>query len=95
LKFNQNFDNSETFFSNPIWLYDSSKTFYENYQSNNHFENVVYHISVKRQGNGIIIRLVLPITLLLLLAGLTFWAAHAIESMRLLLYYYQYQHYMW
>jgi len=32
-----------------------------------------YYLTISRQGNGVIVRLILPITILLLLSGLTFW----------------------
>jgi len=73
--FNQNYDGSETFTENPLWTYDSNS--YSTYLSSSGFLNAIYHLTVSRQGSGIVVRLVLPITLLILLAGLTFWAEYA------------------
>lgn len=67
-----NYDGSNTLFDNPIWEYDKST--FELYTSGSGFINAIYHIHFTRLGSGIIIRLVLPITLLLILAALTFWA---------------------
>ena len=74
LLFNQNVDGGDTFKSNPIWTYKSYS--YETYVSNSNIAYAVYNINVTRQGKGIIFRLVLPITFLLLLAGLTFWVLY-------------------
>eukprot|EP01034_Spumella_vulgaris_P036563 gene36563-45091_t len=80
ISLNQNYDNSSTFMSNPIWTYynntanPKATTTYDFYVSTSGFYNSIYHISVTRQGSGIVTRLVLPITLLLILSGLTFWA---------------------
>jgi hypothetical protein len=73
LSFNTNFDGSLTFMSNPIWTYDNSSTSYATYTSGSNFLNAIFHIAVTRKGSGIVIRLVLPITLLILLSSLTFW----------------------
>jgi hypothetical protein len=73
LTFSTNFDNSDTFKSNPIWTFDKSLTNYTTYPSGSKFLNAIFHIAVTRKGSGIVIRLVLPITLLILLSSLTFW----------------------
>lgn len=73
---NTNYDNSTTYTSNPEWTYDNSTTYYETYVSGSGFLNIIYHIYMKRQGSGIVVRLILPITLLLFLGGLTFWAEY-------------------
>jgi hypothetical protein len=77
LTFNQNYDGKETFSSNPLWTYEPTDTSNGYYVSSSGFWNVIYHIAVSRQGKGIIVRLILPITLLILLAGLTFWAEYS------------------
>ena len=76
LTLNQNYDGTKTFESNPIWTFDNSTTTYNLYLSSSGFLNAIYNISVKRQGNGIVIRLILPIALLIILGGLTFWAQY-------------------
>lgn len=77
LTFNTNFNGDYTFTANPIWTYDNSSSnsstvspsYYTTYVSSSGFLNSIYRIYVTRQGSGIVIRLVLPITLLLLLSG--------------------------
>lgn len=76
ISLNQNYDNSSTFMDNPEWTFDNSSTTYTNYVSSSGFYNVIYHIYMERQGAGIVVRLILPITLLLFLGGLTFWAEY-------------------
>jgi hypothetical protein len=76
LSFNQNYDGSFTFMENPLWTYEPSDTSSSTYLSSSGFLNSIYHVAVSRQGSGIVVRLVLPITLLILLAGLTFWAEY-------------------
>lgn len=73
LKFNENYDGSNTFTENPIWHYVT--TTWSNFEGNG-FTYALYQIQVKREGQGIVLRLVLPITLLLVLAGLTFWVTY-------------------
>ncbi len=73
-------DGSCSFGSNPIWTYDSQAT-----RCNVYYDavpiaiiwpaKVQYIIQVTRQGSGVIVRLIFPITLLLLLSALTFWIA--------------------
>jgi hypothetical protein len=75
LTYNQNYDKSYTFTSNPTWTYDNEST-YNVYISSSNFMNAIYHLTLTRQGSGIIVRLILPITMLILLAGLTFWAQY-------------------
>jgi hypothetical protein len=70
--YNSNYDGSKTLFDNPIWHYDN--TTFDLYTSSSGFINAIYHVHFTRIGSGIITRLVLPITLLLVLAALTFWA---------------------
>jgi hypothetical protein len=78
LSFNQNFDKSYTFLSNPSWEFVNSSTFlYQDlYTSSSNFVNCIFHLPIERISSGIVIRLVLPITLLLILSGLTFWAPY-------------------
>ena len=74
ISFNQNFDKTDTFTENPIWTYDNSSTNSETYVSSSGFLNAIHHLYVDRRGNGIVIRLILPIAMLIMLAGLTFWS---------------------
>jgi hypothetical protein len=74
LSLNQNYDKSYTFESNPIWEFDNSSSSYELYLSGSNYLNAIYHIHVSRHGSGIVVRLILPIALLTILGGLTFWA---------------------
>ena len=73
LIFNQYLDGTDTFKSNQIWTYESSR--YYSTTGNGYSYNV-YEINVNRQGGGIIVRLVLPIAFLLLLSTLTFWVLY-------------------
>jgi hypothetical protein len=77
LSFNENYDKSMTFLSNPNWAFDNSTTTYETYVSGSGFLNAIYHIGIQRKGSGIVLRLILPITLLCFLGGLTFWAEYS------------------
>ena len=72
LTLNQNYDKTNTFENNAVWSYVGST--YQTYVSGSNFLNAIYHIHVKRQGSGIVVRLILPIALLTILGGLTFWA---------------------
>jgi len=74
ITFNRNFDNTSTFKDNPIWTFDNASTYSTTYVSSSGFLNAIHHIYVDRQGSGIIMRLILPITMLIILGGLTFWA---------------------
>ncbi len=76
ISFNENFDGSKTFMVNPSWSYDEDTTSYSTYVSSSGFLNVIYHIGIQRKGSGIVLRLILPITLLCFLGGLTFWAQY-------------------
>lgn len=73
LKWNINYDGTATFKDNPIWSFESVS--WSNFEGNG-FTYALYQIVMKRQGQGIVLRLVLPITLLLLLAGMTFWVRY-------------------
>lgn len=72
--FNQNYDGSDTFKENPLWIYDNDGTTYDVYISSSGFTNAIYNIGMLRDGSGIVVRLILPATLLILLGGLTFWS---------------------
>ncbi len=74
LSLNQNYDQSYTFENNPLWTFDSNKTNHRTYLSSSSYINAIYHIHVNRRGSGIVVRLILPIALLTILGGLTFWA---------------------
>lgn len=70
LLYNTYFDGTDTFVVNPIWQWKD--TTYTTFQGNG-YSYALYQITVQRKGAGIVLRLVLPITLLLLLAAMTFW----------------------
>lgn len=70
LIFNANYDGRDTFKENPIWNFDSYS--YTTYVGNSYYY-WYYELNVSRRGDGIVLRLVLPITLLLCLGALTFW----------------------
>lgn len=73
LVFNYNYDGQPTFKENPIWNFDS--VWYTTYEGNA-YNYWYYVINVSRRGEGIVLRLVLPITLLLCLGALTFWIVY-------------------
>jgi hypothetical protein len=74
ISFNQNFDKSYTFQTNPLWEYQSDLTTYSQYTSPSNFLNVIYRIRVNRISQGIILRLILPIAMLIVVGGFVFWA---------------------
>jgi hypothetical protein len=76
LSFTENFDESYSFLSNPLWKFLPAETSFQNYISSSGFMNCIYHITVARQSLGVIIRLVFPILLFLYISGLTFWEEH-------------------
>lgn len=71
ISFSINDDGLYTFFLNSIWTYKSSV--YNLYTSEKNVLNSIYQINVKREGYGTSIRVVFPMMLTMLLAGLTFW----------------------
>ena len=74
ISYNTNYDNSYTFRTNPIWKDNNVSSTYGTYLSGSKFMNSIYRIHIQRKGKGVVIRLILPITLLCILGGLTFWA---------------------
>jgi hypothetical protein len=73
LTFNQNYDGSYPFLTNPFWGFQHDESSATQYLSSNGFLNNIYRIAITRKGVGIIVRLILPIALLIYLSGLTFW----------------------
>eukprot|EP01039_Chlorochromonas_danica_P002365 gene2365-2597_t len=71
--FNIDNEGTKSFLSNQLWSYE--KTTYYSYTANE-YHYVVYQIKLNREGTGIILRLVVPITMLILLAALSFWASY-------------------
>eukprot|EP00981_Chlorochromonas_danica_P012771 scaffold5387_cov251-Ochromonas_danica.AAC.21 len=71
--FNIDNEGTKSFLSNQLWSYE--KTTYYSYTAND-YHYVVYQIKLNREGTGIILRLVVPITMLILLAALSFWASY-------------------
>jgi hypothetical protein len=76
LSYNTNYDNSFTFRNNPIWQDNNVTSTSSTYLSGSRFLNVIYRIRIQRKGKGVVVRLILPITLLCILGGLTFWAEY-------------------
>ncbi len=74
ISLNQNFDKSYTFTTNPLWKYEPDLTTYSQYTSSSGYLNVIYRIRVSRISQGIILRLILPITMLIVVGGFVFWA---------------------
>ena len=69
ISLNSNFDGSFSFKQHSLWSYDAAGSSYGFYTSSSGYHNTVYHIRLERQGEGIILRLILPMTLLILLGG--------------------------
>jgi len=74
-------DDTCSFAHNAVWTWkenqDQCTVYYDPKSSTLVYPAYTqYLISVERQGNGTVVRLVLPITLLLLLSALTFWVAY-------------------
>lgn len=74
ISLNLNFDGTASFEQNSLWSYNADLSRYGFYYSSSGYHNTVYHIYLDRQGSGIITRLILPMTMLILLGGVTFWA---------------------
>lgn len=71
-------DGSCAFSHNPIWSWDTSldtcTVYYDEKASSSIWPAYTqYSVTVSRAGSGLIVRLVLPITFLLLLSAVTFW----------------------
>jgi len=68
-----------SFSTNPLWTWDQNGSTCNVYYDKKDMIWPAYtefSVRVNRQGSGLIVRLILPITLLLLLSGLTFWTAY-------------------
>ena len=74
ISYNQNYDGSYTFLSNPLWVHDRDSAKASFYVSSSGFKNAIFELPVKRVSNGVMLRLVLPITILTVLGGFTFWS---------------------
>ena len=74
ISYNQNYDGSYTFLSNPLWVHDRDSAVADFYVSSSGFKNAIFELPVKRVSNGVMLRLVLPITILTILGGFTFWS---------------------
>ena len=66
----------ENFKHNPMWNYDSSTAFeaLAVFSPIRAFTTATVQLKVSRRSSGVVVRLVLPIVLLVLLSGFTFWA---------------------
>lgn len=75
-------DKTCSFASNPLWIWKNEPSFqsctaYPDQKASQTYPAYVYYsVKIVRQGNGIIVRLVLPLMFLLLLSALTFWVAY-------------------
>lgn len=72
-------DGSCSFSQHPIWNYDRSQSscgvYYDNKVTGNGQVTMAYFtVNVSRNGRGIIVRLLVPLTLLMLVGALTFWS---------------------
>lgn len=81
-------DDKVSFKQNPVWYHDKNNYESEIYaldltieQSYPRFFDVgVVRIHIKREGDGILVRFALPILILILLAGVTFWAEYDVRT---------------
>jgi hypothetical protein len=69
------------FSQNPVWQWnensDSCTVYYDPKGNSPIWPSYAeFQLSISRQGDGLIVRLVLPITLLLILSALTFWITY-------------------
>lgn len=69
ISLNANYDKSFSFLENSLWTFDESKSSYGFYTSASGYHNTVFHLYLDREGAGIITRLILPMTMLILLGG--------------------------
>lgn len=75
-------DKTCSFASNPIWIWRNEPSFsactaYPDQKASLIYPAYVYYsIKIVRQGDGIVVRLVLPLMFLLLISVLTFWVAY-------------------
>lgn len=72
-------DDMTNFKANPLWTYSSYTTVvynpnYGSTKSGATKDTLFVYLNIQRQSSGIIYRLAVPIMLLLLLVGLTFWS---------------------
>lgn len=68
---------TQTFKANQVWGYDSTQCFIQTsvFSPIRAFDTATAEITVTRYSSGLMLRLVLPIALLCMLAGCTFWAS--------------------
>eukprot|EP01037_Dinobryon_pediforme_P036136 gene36136-42929_t len=75
-------DHTCSFASNAMWIWKNEPSFqsctaYPDQKASNIYPSFVYYsVKIVRQGDGIIVRLVLPLMILLLLSALTFWVTY-------------------
>lgn len=75
ISYNKNYKGDPTFTTNPVWEHDQSWNSYQIYTlKSSNFTNVLYTFSLARTSTGILIRLVVPITILTVIGGLIFWS---------------------
>ncbi len=70
-----------SFSQNPLWTWNSGADTCTTYADKKDFSPiwpsyVVYSINISRESEGLIVRFILPITLLLLLSAVTFWLSY-------------------
>ena len=72
--YNKNYNGDATFTTNPVWEHAQSWNRHQIYTSSSGFTNVVFDISVARTSTGILVRLVIPVTILTIIGGMIFWS---------------------
>ncbi len=75
VSYNKNFNNDATFTTNPVWQHDQSWHDQFTYVSpSSQSRNAVFAIDLERTSTGILVRLVIPVTILTVIGGLIFWS---------------------
>ncbi len=74
ISYNKNFNNETTFTMHPVWEHEIQWSSYSTYLSSSNFENVVFSIGVARNSEGIMMRFIFPIAVLVIISGFIFWS---------------------
>ena len=78
ISLNMYYDGTYPFTLNAIWSYIPEQSYATTYvdTSNNAVPYVVYIMTMQRMSAGIITRLILPITLVMIIGGVSFWVSY-------------------
>lgn len=70
------YDGTRHFYMNSEWDYQGASARAFIFRSASNHTDAVFVLPVVRYANGVVVRLAIPITMLLVLAGCTFWVGH-------------------